>query len=181
MQNTASNWQAGFTLPWVRQTCAIESRARRLYEARIHGRGPPVWYGGVALRAPQKRRDGSACESRWLIYISRRKSPRIWRRRGHVGYANTLGDITNRRTPKLNLRPQREHGSRTTEAVSGTPDMPPPPAEMSGSTGFLLPPQPIAVGRRSVRSAGVLRCAQASKLLRGLAPVQTSTVVLYRN
>ena len=35
----------------------------------------PVWYGGVALKAPQKRRDGSACESRWLISISRRKKP----------------------------------------------------------------------------------------------------------
>jgi len=41
-----------------------DSRARRLNEARIHGRGLPAWYGGAALKAPQKRRDGSACEGR---------------------------------------------------------------------------------------------------------------------
>ena len=35
-----------------------ESCARRLYETRIHGRGLPAWYGGVALKAPQKRRAG---------------------------------------------------------------------------------------------------------------------------
>ena len=65
-----------------------ESCARRLYEARIHGRGLPAWYGGVALKAPQKRRGGSACECRPEKVSLRRvywghAGPTAWR--GHHG------------------------------------------------------------------------------------------------
>ena len=65
-----------------------ESCARRLYEARIHGRGLPAWYGGVALKAPQKRRGGSACECRPEKVSLRRVhwghvGPTAWR--GHHG------------------------------------------------------------------------------------------------
>ena len=69
-----SAWQPRSAPP--RQTCAIfVNCARRLYEARFHGRELPVWYGGVALKAPQKLRDGSACESRWLILSTEEKVP----------------------------------------------------------------------------------------------------------
>ena len=65
-----------------------ESCARRLYETRIHGRGLPAWYGGVALKAPQKRRGGSACECRPEKVSLRRvyrghAGPTAWR--GHHG------------------------------------------------------------------------------------------------